>query len=102
MTRRCLRGASIVCGMDTKMIWTTTPEVMATELPDAVVILDEGGEMYQLSGVARAIWLALPADLETLTATVTAQFEVGVQAAQADISAFLSEMTQKGLLTQSG
>lgn len=83
------------------MIWTIIPEVMATELPDAVVLLDEGGEMYQLRGVARAVWLALPADLATLTGAVTAQFEIDGATAQADVNAFLSEMAGRGLLTSS-
>lgn len=87
--------------MDTQNIWTKNPEVLVTELPDMVVLLDEDGEMYQLRGVARVIWLALPSSATQLIEQVTATFEVDQQTASADIAAFLSQMTQRGLLTNS-
>lgn len=80
-------------------IWTPNAEIMATELPDAVVLLDEGGEMYQLREVARTIWLALPGDLDALTQAVTNTFEVEPQAARDDVTAFLTEMAALQLLT---
>jgi hypothetical protein len=81
-------------------IWTRSTECVATEVDDALVLLDlEGGMYFALNGPASDIWEALtePSSEADLVAMLTAKYDVEPDHCARSVSAVLGDLAEKGL-----
>jgi hypothetical protein len=70
---------------------------------DDVVILDLKGSVYlKLNGSARVLWerLVEPCTESDLTATLVDRYRIDDERATADVTAFLADLRQRGLLDE--
>ena len=82
----------------------TIPEqVIFRQMGDEMVLLDlESGLYFGVDGVGQRIWetFAEGRNLEEAVAVVVAEYEVEEAQAQADVIAFVSDLVDRGLLTE--
>ena len=82
------------------MTYRRAADVITTDLEHELVLLDpRNGEMFALNATARCIWLALPADLGAVTATLATRFNAAANESCSDAAAFLAQLAAAGLVT---
>lgn len=77
------------------------PSVLAAHQGDRSVLLAyEKGEYYGLNEIAALSWKMLSAgdQFETIVAAITADYQVTESTARADLTAFLSDLRQRGFV----
>ena len=79
------------------------PQVMSRLVGDETVLLDlASGHYFGVEGVGKLIWESV-SDGKTLAETVDAivdEFDVEKSQAEADVSAFASQLVERGLLVE--
>ena len=78
-----------------------TERQLSTTLADEVIILGLDDSMYYgLSGTGARIWelVQAPRTVEEIVTTITAEFEVDRQRAEADLDALLADLQARGLV----
>ena len=87
--------------LDTRL--SIPPQVMSRLVGDETVLLDlASGHYFGVDGVGKLIWESV-SDGKTLAETVdaiVAEFDVEKSQAEADVSAFASQLVERGLLSQ--
>jgi hypothetical protein len=82
--------------------WVIDPNRVVWELLDgeAVIVDLAAGHYHAATGVAATVWAAVAEghDLDTIVATATARHEDAPATAEADISAFLGQLIDAGLV----
>lgn len=74
-------------------------------LDDTVVILDlSGGDFFELDDVGCRIWKALDGvlTLEDQAQALVAEYGIDIEAARSDVIAFVTDLTDKGLVILEG
>ena len=80
------------------------PALVASPLDDELVMLDiEQGLYYGLDDIATLIWSRLdePLAVKDLCSYLLTQFDIDRQTCEAETVAFLNEMSELGLITES-
>lgn len=75
---------------------------VATLVDDEVVLIDmEGGELFSLSGTARAVWEAIDgqASADEIARSMAQAYEVEPDTAQREVSELLGELAKAGLIS---
>ena len=87
--------------LDTRL--SIPPQVMSRLVGDETVLLDlASGHYFGVDGVGKLIWESV-SDGKTLAETVDAivdEFDVDKSQAEADVSAFASQLVERGLLVE--
>ena len=87
--------------LDTRL--SIPPQVMSRLVGDETVLLDlASGHYFGVDGVGNLIWESV-SDGKTLAETVDAlveEFDVEKSQAEADVSAFASQLVERGLLVE--
>jgi hypothetical protein len=87
--------------LDTRL--SIPPQVMSRLVGDETVLLDlASGHYFGVDGVGKLIWESV-SDGKTLAETVdaiVAEFDVEKSQAEADVSAFASQLVERGLLVE--
>ena len=87
--------------LDTRL--SIPPQVMSRLVGDETVLLDlASGHYFGVDGVGKLIWESV-SDGKTLAETVDAivdEFDVEKSQAEADVSAFASQLVERGLLVE--
>ena len=87
--------------LDTRL--SIPPQVMSRLVGDETVLLDlASGHYFGVEGVGKLIWESV-SDGKTLAETVDAivdEFDVEKSQAEADVSAFASQLVERGLLVE--
>lgn len=86
-------------------IWTRSAECVATEVDDALVLLDlEGGMYFALNGPAADVWEALaePQAESALIAMLVAKYEVEPDHCAQSVDTLLEKLAHKGLAAPAG
>ena len=81
------------------------PDIIATDMDGETVMMSiEQGSYYGLSGVGPFLWeqLAEPLSVEELCRRVLEEFEIDQATCQADVSAFVDDLLEKGVLRRAG
>ena len=89
--------------MNLEMKLTIPEQVIFRQMGDEMVLLDlESGLYFGVDGVGQRIWetFAEGRNLEEAVAVVVAEYEVEEAQAQADVIAFVSNLVDRGLLTE--
>ena len=89
--------------MNLEMKLTIPQQVISRQTGDEMVLLDlESGLYFGVDGVGQRIWetFAEGRNLEEAVAVVVAEYEVEEAQAQADVIAFVSNLVDRGLLTE--
>ena len=89
--------------MNLEMKMTIPEQVIFRQMGDEMVLLDlESGLYFGVDGVGQRIWetFAEGRNLEEAVAVVVAEYEVEEAQAQADVIAFVSDLVDRGLLTE--
>ena len=87
--------------IETKL--TVPPQVMSRLVGDETVLLDlASGVYFGLDGVGQRIWESVVEvhSLEQAAAVIVAEYDVAEAQAQADVLEFVSDLVERGLLTQ--
>ena len=82
--------------------YVRSSDLVATDMDGETVMMSiERGEYYGISGVGSRVWdlLESPVTLETIVATVCAEFEVEQAACQTDMEGFLAELCEHELIS---
>lgn len=77
------------------------PDIIATDMDGETVMMSiEQGQYYGLDGIGSFLWeqLAVPASLEELCQRVLQAFEIDETTCRADVSAFVEDLIEKGVL----
>ncbi|WP_128891355.1 PqqD family protein [Erythrobacter sp. HKB08] len=83
------------------MIRKAASDIIETDVDDETIIVSlESGEMFSLSGTARAIWEKLEAGMDEsdLVDALTDEFEVEEEVLRADLAKFLADSREAGLI----
>ena len=87
--------------LDTRL--SIPPQVMSRLVGDETVLLDlASGHYFGVDGVGKLIWESV-SDGKTLAETVDAivdEFDVEKSQAEADVTAFASQLVERGLLVE--
>jgi len=87
--------------LDTRL--SIPPQVMSRLVGDETVLLDlASGHYFGVDGVGKLIWESV-SDGKTLAETVdaiVAEFDVEKSQAEADVTAFASQLVERGLLVE--
>lgn len=78
-----------------------TPRQLSTTLGEEVIILGLDDSLYYgLTGTGARIWelVQTPRTIDDILATITAEFDVDRQRAQADLDALLADLQLRGLV----
>ena len=89
--------------MNLEMKLTIPEQVIFRQMGDEMVLLDlESGLYFGVDGVGQRIWETFVEgrNLEEAVAVVVAEYEVEAAQAQADVIAFVSNLVDRGLLTE--
>ena len=84
---------------DTPMV--RHPELVAAEMDgDLVMMSIERGEYYGVGGVGPRVWELLeePISIDGLTATICSEFEVEEARCREDVTQFVTQMSEMGLI----
>lgn len=76
-------------------------DIIETDVDDETIIVSlESGEMFSLSGTARAIWEKLEAGVDEgeLVDALAAEFDVEDDVLRADVAQFLADAREAGLV----
>lgn len=79
------------------------PDIIATDMDGETVMMSiEQGQYFGLSGVGPFLWdlLAEPMSLDDICTRVLQDYEVDEATCRTDISAFVGELLDKGVLRQ--
>lgn len=82
-----------------------TADIIATDMDGETVMMSiEHGEYYGLSEVGSFLWeqLAGPLSVEELCRRVIEEFDVDETTCRTDVSAFIAEMLEIGVLQRAG
>jgi len=82
--------------------WSAAKTQISTTVDEDTVILDTAsGRYFSLEGVGSTLWRALqePRSFGELLETVTDAYDVGVETAERDVRALLSNLEEAGLVT---
>lgn len=78
-----------------------TENFIATEVGDETLLIDlDGGEMFSLSGSARAIWDAINGerDAPAIAAALAPSFDEAVEVIERDAIALVAALAEAGLV----
>lgn len=78
-------------------------EILASEVDDELVILDNETEMYYgLNEVGRHIWNQLddPRTFDDLVGSVSTEFDVSRSECRSDVESFLEDLIDSGLIDE--
>ena len=81
------------------------PDIIATDMDGETVMMSvEQGSYFGLSGVAPFLWeqLAEPLSIDELCRRVQNDFEVDEATCQADVTAFIGDLLENGVLRRAG
>lgn len=91
-----------------KATWSISPNVRTTRTQDGAVLLDIGrGLCYSLNRVASSVWVTIETSpegitLERIVGALETHLEVPREQLERDISKYLEELRQVGLVCQNG
>jgi hypothetical protein len=89
---------------DETLLASRAENLVATDLEDEIAILDiASGHFLLLNASAARVWrlLELPQTFGALCQKLQEQFDVSADQCRADVSAFLDEMREKGVVRTS-
>jgi len=92
----------VAIGPDT--VITRNPNIMFSDFENSVVMMDvEAGDYYDVDETGAALWKLLeqPMTLQAACDRLTQEFDVDPETCQHDVSEFLEEVAQIGLVTLS-
>lgn len=82
-------------------MWSVNSEVLVTDLGEELILLNpQNSEMFSLNFTSRELWLALPADQETLAHQLAEDYGLSPEQAQADVAALIQELAARQLIRQ--
>lgn len=86
----------------TEQAYRQSEKTLATPMDDETVMMDiEKGTYFGIRGVGTLIWKLLekPQTVSSLTDAIGAVYEVDSETARADVSVFLDNLADNGLVT---
>lgn len=96
-----LRGESIVTADYENKVFFACQSVVASELSSGAALLDmRAGKYYSLNVVGAHIWncIQTPASLQSLVASISDKFAVGLDDCRRDVCALLASLMSAGLV----
>jgi hypothetical protein len=77
------------------------PQIVASELPDGLALLDlRAGQYYALNSVGAHVWKAMqsPVAVRDIVTSVCASFDVVTETCETDVASLLSSLMRAGLV----